>query len=272
MDLELAGKRALVTGSNGGIGAGIAKMLAEQGVSIVLHGRNLEKLERTRAEFDAAGHSVATASGDLSTDEGAEAVNGAALEAFGGIDILVNNAGGSSDGGEVSWFKVDIDEWIATYQKNVGAAGRLVLRLAPAMRERGWGRVVQISSAAGVIPTSAQPDYGTAKAGMINMTVGLSKALAGSGVTVNTVTPGMIMTDALRDFLRAFAVKREWGDDEDGIAQAADYILKGTGQTVHRIGQPADIAFAVTYLCSPRADFVNGINMHLDGGGTANIY
>lgn len=268
MDLQLAGKRALVTGSNSGIGRGIARMLAEEGASIVLHGRNVERLEAVRAEFAAAGHTVAVAQGDLATDEGGASVADAALAAFGGIDILVNNAGGASEEDKKSWFDVSLDEWLGTFQKNVMAAGRLIHRLTPPMRERGWGRIIQIASAAGTIPTSAQPDYGPAKAAMINMSLGLSKALSGTGVTVNTVTPGMIMTEGLMDFLTAFSAKRGW----EGTDQAAAYILKGCGQTVNRIGQPEDIAFAVTYLCSPRADFVNGVNMHLDGGGTSNIY
>jgi NAD(P)-dependent dehydrogenase (short-subunit alcohol dehydrogenase family) len=137
------------------------------------------------------------------------------------------------------------------------------------MKERGWGRVIQISSGAGIIPTSAQPDYGPAKAAMVNMSKGLSKALASTGVTVNTVSRGMIMTEGLMDFLRVFAAKRGWGDDTD---RAADYILKGCGQTVNRIGQVEDVAYAVAVLASPRGGFLNGINIHLDGGGTASIY
>jgi NAD(P)-dependent dehydrogenase (short-subunit alcohol dehydrogenase family) len=101
------------------------------------------------------------------------------------------------------------------------------------------------------------------------MSMGLSKALAGSGVTVNTVSPGMIMTDKLVDFLRGFAEKRGWGDDID---RAAEYVLAGTGQTVARIGQVEDVAYAVTMLASPKSDFINGVNIHLDGGGTGSIY
>jgi NAD(P)-dependent dehydrogenase (short-subunit alcohol dehydrogenase family) len=269
MDLLLQGKRALVTGSSSGIGAGIAKMLSEEGVAVVVHGRNAERLERVAGEIADGGAPVATALGDLATDDGADAVARVALDAFGGIDILVNNAGGSSDEEKKSWFDVPLSEWVATYQKNVVAAGRLIHQLAPPMRAWGWGRLIQISSAAGTIPTSAQPDYGPAKAAMLNMSLGLSKTLAGSGVTVNTVSPGMIMTDGLRTFLHTFAAKRGWGEDID---KAAEYILKGTGQTVRRIGQVEDIAFAVTYLASPRADFVNGVNMHLDGGGSSSIY
>jgi len=269
MDLQLQGKRALVTGSSSGIGVGIAKMFAQEGVSLVVHGRNAARLEKVAADLAAHGATVVSALGDLSTDEGADGVAKVAFDAFGGLDILVNNAGGASEDEKKSWFDVNVSEWVATFEKNVGAAGRLIHHFAPGMRERQWGRIIQISSAAGIIPTSAQPDYGPAKAAMINMSLGLSKALSGSGVTVNTVSPGMIMTEGLQDFLRGFAAKRGWGDDID---QAAQYILKGTGQTVNRIGQVEDIAFAVIYLASPLGGFVNGVNLHLDGGGTSSIY
>jgi NAD(P)-dependent dehydrogenase (short-subunit alcohol dehydrogenase family) len=268
MDLGLAGKRALVTGSSSGIGAGIARLLAAEGAAVVVHGRNVERTERVRSELAAKGAQVAAVLGDLATDDGADTVAEVATVAFGGIDILVNNAGGGTDVPNPSWFTTDLSAWIATYQMNVMAAGRLIHHLAPAMRERGWGRIIQIGSMAGTVPTSAQPDYSTAKAAMLAMSLGLSKALKGTGVTVNTVTPGMIWTEGLQDFLRDFAAKRGWDD----IQQAADYVLKGTGQTVLRIGRPEDVAGAVAYLASPVADFINGVNIHVDGGGTANIY
>jgi 3-oxoacyl-[acyl-carrier protein] reductase len=269
MDLKLAGKRALVTGSSSGIGTGIARLLAEEGALVVVHGRNGERLAKVASDLEAKGATVVSVLGDLATDEGADHVASVATDAFGGIDILVNNAGGSSDEEKKSWFDVPLTEWVATFQKNVVAAGRLIHHLVPGMKERGWGRVIQISSGAGIIPTSAQPDYGPAKAAMVNMSMGLSKALTSSGVTVNTVSPGMIMTEGLMDFLRVFAAKRGWGEDTD---RAADYILKGCGQTVNRIGQVEDVAYAVVLLASPRGDFLNGINIHLDGGGTGSIY
>jgi NAD(P)-dependent dehydrogenase (short-subunit alcohol dehydrogenase family) len=269
MDLQLAGKRALVTGSSSGIGVGIARLLAQDGASVVVHGRNEERLVKVAADLEASGATVVSALGDLATDEGADHVAALATDAFGGIDILVNNAGGSSDEEKKSWFDVPLSEWVATFQKNVVAAGRLIHHFVPGMKERGWGRVIQISSGAGIIPTSAQPDYGPAKAAMVNMSMGLSKALTSTGVTVNTISPGMIMTEGLMDFLHVFAAKRGWGDDTD---RAAEYILRGCGQTVNRIGQVEDVAYAVAFLASPRGDFVNGINIHLDGGGTASIY
>ena len=268
MDLQLAGKRALVTGSSSGIGAAIAAVLADEGCSVVVTGRNVERTAAVAERLRSSGATVASATGDLATDAGAETVADAALEAFGGIDILVNNAGGGAEVENPSWFTTDLSAWVDTYQKNVVAAGRLIHRLTPSMKEQGWGRVIQIGSMAGTVPTSAQPDYAAAKAAMLAMSMGLSKALKGTGVTVNTVTPGMINTEGLQDFLRSFAEKRGWDD----IQQAADYILKGTGQTVLRIGEPEDVANAVAYLASPVADFVNGVNIHMDGGGTANIY
>jgi NAD(P)-dependent dehydrogenase (short-subunit alcohol dehydrogenase family) len=269
MELGLAGKRALVTGSSSGIGTGIAKTLASEGVSVVVHGRNSERVSAVVADINRSGGQAAPAVGDLSSEHGAVAVADTAASAFGGIDILVNNAGGASETEIQSWFALPVSEWGVTYQRNVLSAGYLIHALAPAMKDNGWGRIIQIASAAGIIPTSGQPDYGPSKAALINMSMGLSKALAGTGVTVNTVMPGMIMTEGLRDFLRAFAERRGWGDDLD---QAANYILKGTGQTVHRIGQIDDVAYAVAMLASPRSDFFNGMNLHVDGGGTQSIY
>ncbi|MEE3753161.1 SDR family NAD(P)-dependent oxidoreductase [Mycobacterium intracellulare] len=269
MKLGLDGKRALVTGSSSGIGAGIARMLAAEGVSVVIHGRNADRVSAVADGIRQNGGKAADAVGDLSSEDGAAGVAETAAAAFGGIDILVNNAGGPSESGVQSWFALPVSEWGVTYQRNVLSAGYLIHALTPAMKENGWGRIIQVASAAGIIPTSGQPDYGQSKAAMINMSMGLSKALAGTGVTVNTVMPGMIMTDGLRAFLRTFAERRGWGDDLD---RAAEYVLKGTGQTVHRIGQVSDIAYAVAMLASTKADFFNGMNLHLDGGGTGSIY
>jgi 3-oxoacyl-[acyl-carrier protein] reductase len=269
MDLGLSGKRALVTGSSSGIGVGIATALAAEGASVVVHGRNAERAQAVAARLAESGGTTAVAIGSLSTDEGAAAVAADALAAFGGIDILVNNAGGSADLPDPSWFNVGTEAWLETYQANVLAAVRLVHHLVPPMRERGWGRVINIGTGASITPTSAQPDYGPSKAAMLNMSLGLSKALSRTGVTSNTVSPGMIRTEGLMRFLATFAEKRGWGDD---IQKAEDYVAKGTGQTVVKIGEPDDIAYFVTMLASPRADFLNGVNLHADGGISPSVH
>jgi 3-oxoacyl-[acyl-carrier protein] reductase len=268
MELDLTGRRALVTGSSAGIGVGIAEALAAEGASVVVHGRNRERAEAVADRLRAAGARVAVAIGDLSGDEAAASVAEAALEAFGGIDILVNNAGGSAEIKDKSWFGGQPQDWLDTYQANVLAAVRLIHRLVPGMRERGWGRVINIGTGASVTPTSGQPDYGPAKAAMLNMSLGLSKALSRTGVTSNTVSPGMIRTEGLERFLAGFAEKRGWGDD---VAKAEEYVLKGTGQTVTRVGEVRDIAYVVAVLASPRSDFINGTNIHVDGGISPSI-
>lgn len=263
MDLDLTGRRALVTGSSSGIGAGIAAELAAEGALVVVHGRNAERANAVAAKIVAGGGKAAVAIGDLSTNEGAAGVAEQALAAFGGIDILVNNAGGSFDTPDPSFFSVTPENLVATYEANTVAAFRLIQALAPAMRDRGWGRVINIATAAAVTPTSAQPDYGPAKAAMVNLSLGLSKTLRMTGVTVNCVSPGMIRTEGLMEFLGNFAQKRGWGDD---IPKAEEYFVKGTGQTVGRVGEVTDIAYAVVMLASPRADIINGTNFHVDAG------
>ena len=263
MDLKLAGKRALVTGSSSGIGIGIAMTLADEGVQVVVHGRDEARARAVADSIIARGGQAAVVCGDLSTDEGAAAVAEGALAAFGGIDILVNNAGGSTEATNTSWFGASTTDWLDTYQRNVLAAVRLIHALVPEMKARSWGRIINIGTGASITPTSGQPDYGPAKAAMLNMSLGLSKALSQTGVTSNTVSPGMIRTEGLTRFLTEFALKRGWGDD---LAKAEDYIRKGGGQTVNRTGEVDDIAFAVAMVASPRSDFMNGANLHLDGG------
>ncbi|MDP2288121.1 MAG: SDR family oxidoreductase [Actinomycetota bacterium] len=265
MDLDLANRRVLVTGSSSGIGTGIAQEFAAEGALVVVHGRNEERANAVADGIRAAGGQAAVAVGDLSNNEGASAVAQAALAAFGGIDILINNAGGGSEIAEdVSFFKMTPEDLIYTYEANTVAAFRLIQALVPAMRERGWGRVINIASAAGVTPTSAQPDYGPAKAAMINLSLGLSKTLKMTGVTVNCVSPGMTMTENLvSGMLTTFAQKRGWGDD---VQRAKDYFVKGTGQTANRPAEVADIAYACVMLASPRADIINGTNFHVDAG------
>jgi NAD(P)-dependent dehydrogenase (short-subunit alcohol dehydrogenase family) len=263
MDLQLAGKRALVTGSSAGIGVAIAELLAAEGASVIVNGRNQERARAVADRIIAAGGKAAVACGDLSTDEGAAEVAQTARAAFGGIDILVNNAGGSAEIPNKSWFAASTDYWLETYQRNVLAAVRLIHILAPDMKAQGWGRIINIGTGAAITPTSGQPDYGPAKAAMLNMSLGLSKALSQTGVTSNTVSPGMIRTEGLTRFLTDFAAKRGWGDD---LAKAEDYVRQGGGQTVKRIGEVRDIAYAVAMLASPRSDFINGTNLHVDGG------
>jgi 3-oxoacyl-[acyl-carrier protein] reductase len=150
--------------------------------------------------------------------------------------------------------------------KNVLAAGRLIHHMVPAMSERGWGRIIQIGTMSGTLPTSGQPEYGPSKAALLNMCLGLSKAMAGSGVTVNTISPSLIRTPGIGLFLSKFAEKRGWDD----VIKAEKYVTPG--HTVGRVGEVENVGYAVAYLASPIADFVNGVNIHMDGGAYTTVH
>jgi NAD(P)-dependent dehydrogenase (short-subunit alcohol dehydrogenase family) len=263
MDLQLKGRRALVTGSSSGIGAGVARMLAEEGAVVVVHGRNRERADGVAAEIGAAG----VALGDLSTDEGADAVFEASRKALGGdIQILVNNAGGGV-GGTTSRGVLDAtpSEWVATYEANTLAAVRLIRRAAPAMIEAKWGRIINVSSAVGVQPNNLGPDYSGAKAAINNLTVTLAGSLKGSGITVNTVSPGVIITPAMLKWGRQIAAQSGWGDpppDELEKRIAMERLNLPAG----RIGRVEDIGLVVCVLASPRSGYITAANHRVDGG------
>ncbi len=270
MDMGLQGRVALVTGSTSGIGVGIAHVLAGEGVAVIIHGRNAERAQKTADAIIAKGGKAAVALGDLDTDEGADAVARDALAAFGQVDILINNAGGRADEtAPLSFFDIPVPLWNASYNRNVTSAVRMIHRLVPAMKERGWGRVIQISSVSGQATSGGVAEYGAAKAALLNLSLGLSKVLANTGVTVNTISPGMILTGALEGWLDGVAKQQGYGTDRD---KAARWVLDNTmKQTVDRLGQPEDIGNAALFLSSPHGEFINGANLRVCGGASPSI-
>ncbi|BAZ11646.1 putative 3-oxoacyl-(acyl carrier protein) reductase [Calothrix sp. NIES-4071] len=167
MDLQLAGKRALITGSNSGIGAEIAKTLAKEGVKIIITGRNQERAFQVAEAIMQEGGEAIAVSGDLSTVEGVRQIAEGADVAFQGIDILINNAGGTED--LKAWMDTSPQEWEKTYQANVIAPVRLIQLLVPQMKKQGWGRIIQIASVAATRPLAVGADYAAAKAALVNL-------------------------------------------------------------------------------------------------------
>lgn len=262
MDLELAGKRALVTGSSSEIGVGIAQMLAEEGCAVVVHGRNRERTERAASKIKAAGIAI----GPLSTDEGAASVHEQAKAALGGhVEILVNNAGGSeTDSTARPPLDVKLSEWLSAYQQNTLSAVRLVLHTVPDMVAAKWGRVIQISSATALQPNNLGPDYSGAKAALNNFTVSLAGSLNSTGVTVNTVSSGIIMTDGLIAWGRDLYKDPNMTPEEIGNRMIDAKIFERNPSG--RLGFIEDIAFIVCTLASPKAGYVTGSNYRVDGG------
>ena len=267
MDLKLKDRRALVTGSSSGIGEAVARLLAQEGAAVVVHGRNRERAEKVAAEIKAAGVAI----GDLSTDEGAATVHDQARAALGGnIEILINNAGGSSTG-NTSRPPLDIKvaDWLSNYNANTLGAVRLVLLAVPDMVAARFGRVINVSSAVAIQPNNLGTDYSAAKAALNNFTVSLAGSLKGVGVTVNTVTPGVIMVDGLIRFGRA-----RYNDPDMTIEELTQRLA---GEKVFdlppagRLGQPEEVALVTCTLASPILGYVTGSNYRVDGGQVRSV-
>jgi len=256
MDLKLQQKRALVTGSTSGIGEAIAKTLAEEEVKVVVHGRREAEAKRVVEEITKAGGTAAFAIGDIATDEGADQVAESAIQAFGGVDILVNNAGTYPAKG---WFAESPEDWNDVYNVNVASMVRMVNRLVPLMQERKWGRVIAIASGVGTKPQAGMPAYAATKVANINLAVSLAMTLADSGVTSNAVSPGIILTPGLHEMFDKMGIDP---DLETRAKIAAEYAPNPLG----RAGFPQEIADAVVFLVSCRADYITGQNLRVDGG------
>lgn len=256
MDLKLQHKRALVTGSTSGIGEAIAKTLSQEGVKVVVHGRREVEAKRVVEEIAKSGGTATYAIGDLATDAGADHVSAAAIQAFGGIDILVNNAGTYPAKG---WFEESADDWNDVYNVNVATMVRMINRLVPLMQERQWGRVIAIASGVGTKPQGGMPAYSATKVANINLAVSLAMTLADSGVTSNAVSPGIILTPGLHDMFDKMGVDSNL---EVRAKMAADFAPN----PAERAGYPQEIADAVVFLASGRADYITGQNLRVDGG------
>jgi NAD(P)-dependent dehydrogenase (short-subunit alcohol dehydrogenase family) len=266
MDLQLTGKRALVTGSSSGLGEAIAKALAVEGAAVVVPGRDRTRTEAVAEAIRAAGGSAGTAIGDLSTDDGADAVAAAAL-ADGPIDILINNAGAYPHRG---WKDATAADWSQTYEVNVVSAVRMILRVVPRMHEREWGRVIQIGGGLAVQPGADLPHYNATLAARHNLTVSLARQLKGTGITANTVAPGAILVDSVQKFLTDLAPARGWGETWADIERNA--IEELVPNDVGRMGRPEEIAAAVLYLSGPLADYVTGTTLRVDGGTVRGVH
>lgn len=260
MDLKLEGKRALVTGSSSGLGKAIVCLLAAEGASVIVHGRNEQRCAAIAKGIRETGGSAEFVIGDLSTDEGADIVAEVAL-AGGQIDILVNNMGTYNP---QPWMNTGIHDWKETYNSNVLSYVRMIHRLLPQMKGLGWGRIIQIGSSAAIQPMSVQPDYSASTAARHNLTVSLARELKGTGITSNTVSPGAMLVETTKNMLLGMAEKYGWGQDWAEIEKRA--VAQFATNDIGRLGRPEDIASAVAYLASPLADYVSGTVVRVDGG------
>ncbi|UQA92504.1 SDR family NAD(P)-dependent oxidoreductase [Streptomyces halobius] len=261
MDLRLAGHGALVTGSSSGIGATIAETLADEGCDVLVHGRNAAAAAAVAERIAVRGVRAEVVLGDLTEPGVAEQVAVTARDF--GARILVNNAGPFA---EHDWESSRPSDWRAAFEGNVLPTVRVTQTLLPSLRAQGWGRVITIGSRAVRTPLPNMVTYSAAKAAVVNMTTSLARHLAGTGVTANCVSPGVIVTPSMRRMFEERAAAADEGDD--GGAAEADILAEYAPNPTGRLGRPEDVAAAVGYLASPVADYVNGIELRVDGGIT----
>ena len=223
MDLKLTGKRALVTGSSVGIAETIVRVLAAEGVAVAVHGRKRGRAERVAKDIVTAGGKAIVVLGDLTRDLDVRELADSAVRLLGGVDILINNAGGSGE--KHLWEETPAADWAAAYDRNVLAAVRIIDCLLPMMRAAQWGRIVNVSSVAGLMPAATGPDYSACKAALNNLTVSLTKAVASDGIMVNAVSPGTIFTPKLEAAFSKMADKNGWDDGKAAWPQIERAIL-----------------------------------------------
>jgi 3-oxoacyl-[acyl-carrier protein] reductase len=253
MDTGLRGKSALVCAASKGLGRACAMALAMEGVNVTITARGAETLEATAAEIRAAtGVTVTTVAGDITTEAG----RAAALAACPAPDILVNNAGGPPPGDFRNWER---DDWIAAIDANMLTPIFLIRAVVDGMAARGFGRIVNITSASVKSPIPTLGMSNGARAGLTGFVAGLARQVARHNVTINGLLPGPFLTDRLRSNARAAAA--EAGQEVDALlAERAKSSPAG------RVGDPAEFGAACVFLCSAQAGFIVGQNLLLDGG------
>ena len=252
MDLGIRGRRALVTAASKGLGRGCAMALAEAGVDLVLNARGAEALEATAAEIHKSfGVMVITVAGDITSDAGR-----AAVLAQGPFDILVTNAGGPPPG---LWHDWSRDDFIKAIDANMLTPIALMQGCLPGMIDRGWGRVVNITSQSVKSPIPQLGLSNAARAGLTGFVGGTSRQVAPHGVTINNLLPGIHDTDRATA-LDGGVVKAR------GISMDAARAERMATIPARRYGTAAEFGAACAFLCSQHAGFIVGQNILLDGG------
>jgi acetoacetyl-CoA reductase len=236
---------ALVTGGTGGIGSAICQRLAQMGHRVATNYRDEARARDWQAKMKSAGFDITIVPGDVGSPEAAEAMVKAVEAELGPIDILINNAGITRDG---TFHKMAASQWNDVINTNLNSCFNVTRPVIDGMRNRKWGRIVQISSINGLKGQYGQANYAAAKAGMHGFTISLARENAKLGITVNTVSPGYVATDMV------MAVP------EEVRAKIVAEIPTG------RLGRPEEIAYAVAFLVSDEAAWITGSNLDINGG------
>jgi NAD(P)-dependent dehydrogenase (short-subunit alcohol dehydrogenase family) len=259
MDVNLDGRRALVTGSTAGIGFAIARELALLGATVAINGRTEARVGRAIAELERElpGRHFTAAPGDVGTANGVAQV----LKVVRETDILVNNAGIFEP---KPFFEISDADWLRFFEVNVLSGVRLACALAPGMASRGWGRIVFISSESGLQIPAEMVHYGMTKTAQLAVSRGLAESLAATGVTVNSVLPGPTLSEGVGEFMKQMS--KDGGQADLEAAGRAFVKTHRPTSLLGRLSSTQEVANMVAYICTPAASATTGAALRVDGG------
>jgi len=263
MDLQLEGKRALVSGSTAGIGYAIAEGLAKEGATVIVNGRTQQRVDQVLASLKKMG--VRGKLEGLPADLGTASGVAAATQKFPELDILVNNL---SIFDPKPFEEIPDDEWIKFFEVNILSGVRLSRHYLPSMKKRNWGRIIFISSESAIQIPVEMIHYGMTKTAQLAISRGLAETTVGSGVTVNAVLPGPTSSEGAMDFVGRIAKSQQ-----KTTAEVEKDFFQNMRPTslLKRFETPQEVAALVTFVCSPLSSGTNGAALRVDGGVVRSI-
>ena len=256
--LQLAGKTALVTGSTSGIGLGLAIALAKEGANIVMNG--FGDVAGPKAEIEACKVKVAHHPADMSKASDIQDMMEFATKNFGGVDILVNNAGIQHVASIESF---PVDKWDAIIAINLTSAFHTSRLALPYMRQKNWGRIINVASVHGLVASAQKSAYVAAKHGIVGLTKVTALETATTGVTCNAICPGWVLTPLVQKQVDAKAAELKISNDE------ATKLLLGEKEPSMQFTTPRELGALAVFMCSKAADNVRGVAWNMDGGWAA---
>ena len=264
MDFGLRGRACVVTGASRGIGRATARMLCAEGANVLLLARSEDQLIEASDECaragEAAGGRAESLAADVADPDAAELIVREADDRLGKLDVLVNNAG------TAKWRDLDDvpeEDWYEAWELNVMAPMRLMRAAAPGMRERGWGRIVNVSSTAGKRPSASMPEYSVAKAAELSLSRLFADRYASQGVLINAICPGPVKSELWMDEGGLLDQSKEHGGHE---SRKEALEVAGSKRPIGRLAEPEEIAGAIVFLCSEHASYTSGAAWSVDGG------
>jgi NAD(P)-dependent dehydrogenase (short-subunit alcohol dehydrogenase family) len=270
MDLKINGRVAVITGGDSGMGLATAKMLAEEGVKIILTDKEDDELQRAVKEVQKVAGDAASVKGiaaDLTDNEDVKKLAEKVMETYGPAHIVANFAGARGAAGD--FLTLSDDDWMETINIDLMGAVRVARAFIPQMQEAGWGRLIFVASENALQPYEEESPYNASKAGLINLSKCLSRAYSKDGLLINTVSPAYVETPMTDAMMEELAEK-----SGTSIEEAEEWFLENKRPhiKVGRRGKPEEVASVVAFLCSEHSSYVNGSNIRVDAGSVETAF